>query len=43
MKEKVLKLLNNLVKQDTTRMIVSHEEKFVEKVWNKIIRIESTK
>lgn len=43
MKEKVLKLINNLVKQDTTRMIVSNEEKFVEKVWNKIIRIESTK
>ena len=43
MKNEVLKLINDLVKQNYTLIIVSHEEDFVNKVSDKIIKLENGK
>lgn len=43
MKKEVLKLIGNLVKEDLTLIIVSHEEDFVKKVSDKIINIKNKK
>lgn len=42
-KESVLELINELVQEDMTIIIISHEEYFVNKVSNKIIKIEKGK
>lgn len=39
MKESVLKLINELVKEDMTLIIVSHEETFVKKISDKILNL----
>lgn len=43
MKKEVLKLIGNLVKEDLTLIIVSHEDDFVKKVSDKIITIKNKK
>lgn len=43
MKKEVLKLIGNLVKEDLTLIIVSHEDDFVRKVSDKIITIKNKK
>lgn len=43
MKEEVLKLINNLVKEGMTIIIVSHEEEFIKKIANKIIALSRHK
>ena len=43
MKHEVLKLINDLVKQNYTLIIVSHEEDFVNKISDKIIKLENGK
>lgn len=43
MKREVLKLIGNLVKEDLTLIIVSHEDDFVHKVSDKIITIKNKK
>ena len=42
MKQEVLKLITDLVKEDMTLIIVSHEEEFVKKVADKIIEIKNS-
>lgn len=39
MKEEVLKLINNLVKEGMTIIIVSHEDEFIKKIADKIIML----
>ena len=39
MKKDVLKLINDLVKENMTLIIVSHEEEFIKKVSNKIFKL----
>ncbi len=41
MKKEVLKLINDMVENDMTLIIVSHEEEFVNKVSDKILKIEN--
>ena len=43
MKKEVLKLIGNLLKEDLTLIIVSHEDDFVKKVSDKIITIKNKK
>lgn len=43
MKQEVLKLITDLVKEDMTLIIVSHEEEFVKKVADRIIRLSPNK
>lgn len=43
MKKEVLKLIDEMVKNDMTLIIVSHEEDFVNKVSDKILKIENGK
>lgn len=43
MKQEVLKLILDLVKEDMTLIIVSHEENFIKKVSDKIITIKNGK
>lgn len=43
MKKEVLKLIDEMVKNDMTLIIVSHEEEFVNKVSDKILKIENGK
>lgn len=39
MKDSVLELINNLVKEDMTLIVVSHEIEFVEKISDKILKL----
>ena len=39
MKDSVLELINNLVKEDMTLIIVSHETEFIEKISDKIFKL----
>ena len=41
MKQEVLKLITDLVKEDMTLIIVSHEEEFVKKVADRVIELSS--
>lgn len=41
MKQEVLKLITDLVKEDMTLIIVSHEEEFINKVANRVIQLSS--
>lgn len=43
MKKEVIKLITNMVKDDMTLLIVSHEEEFVNKISDKIIYIQNGK
>ena len=43
MKKEVIKLITNMVKDDMTLLIVSHEEEFVNKISDKIIHIQNGK
>lgn len=43
MKDSVLKLINRLVKEDMTLIIVSHEKEFVKKISDKIYKLNKNK